>query len=180
MSVTYVPILSILKFPDSRLETSCDLVREEQRPEAKKLAEQMLEAMYHAGGVGLAAPQVGVPWRMFVMDCQKLKHHIPGVPSAPYFLVNPVIRQISTETISLNEGCLSFPGVNERIVRPRAVVVAWHDVHDWSVKAAEFSNWEARCVQHEVEHLDGKLLVHHMLPAAQKKLRKRGEQGRRL
>ncbi len=166
----HIPVLGIIKFPDERLTRVAEPVLEEDREEAERLSLQMLSVMGQHRGFGLAAPQVAVPWRMFVMD-------VPGASVAPYIFVNPRLVAVSPEDIRLNEGCLSFPGVIESMVRPRDVVLEWTDVHSWTTKNAAFSFWEARCIQHEMEHLDGKLIIDHLPPVAQKKMRRRAERG---
>lgn len=179
----HVPVLSILKFPDPRLELVAEPVDQVDREECEQLSAKMLDVMVLKRGFGLAAPQVAVPWRMFVMQIPKRMSALwPDNISAglPFVFVNPVIVRSSESTVVLNEGCLSFPGVHNELRRPAEVAVKWTDVHDWSEERAIFNGWEARCIQHEIEHLDGKLLIDHLLPAAQKKVRRRAQAGRRL
>lgn len=117
-----------------------------------KLAEDMLETMYEAPGVGLAAPQVGVQKRFFVYDL--------GLGDGPAVLINPVITETDGEWEYL-EGCLSVPGLHFDIVRPRTLHVTGLDLdgHDVSFEADEIL---ARLVQHELDHLDGVLLLEHL------------------
>jgi peptide deformylase len=181
--VKYVPILSILKFPDERLQRPTELVLEEDRGEAESLASSMIAVMNQERGFGLAAPQVAVPWRMFVMRIDRYHSSFARNDPAcglPFIFVNPDIVQVSDHTDDMNEGCLSFPGLRDKITRPSEVALRWTDVHDWTEKRCVFGGWEARCVQHEMDHLRGRLMIEHMLPAAQKKIRKRALAGRRL
>lgn len=178
--------LSIIEFPDPRLELVADLIPVEGQDAAKKLADRMLELMLATGiGWGLAATQVAVPWRLFVMQIPKVyagepKRWVDPVRGTPFVFANPVIMRESETIVPLNEGCLSFPGVQQRIERPESVELYWTDVHTWTPKGQVFSGWEARVIQHEVEHLNGVNLINHLLPAAQKKMRKRALAGRRL
>ena len=115
-----------------------------------KLAEDMIVTMYEAPGVGLAAPQVGVEKRMFVYD----------VGEGPRTLVNPVISEAEGEW-AYEEGCLSVPGLSWQIVRPKQVLLTGLDLdgNDVSVEADELL---ARCFQHEIDHLDGVLLLERL------------------
>lgn len=117
-----------------------------------KLAEDMLETMYEAPGLGLAAPQVGVQKRMFVYDL--------GAGDGPQVLVNPEITESSGEW-EFAEGCLSVPGMHFDIVRPKEVHVTGVDL-DGNEVTFEADEVLARLVQHELDHLDGVLLLEHL------------------
>lgn len=118
----------------------------------KQLADDMVQTMYDAPGVGLAAPQVGVQKRMFVYDAND------GL--GPRAVVNPVLSESSGEW-TFDEGCLSVPGLSWPIVRPKEVHLTGYDLdgREISIDADEFL---ARVFQHEVDHLDGVLLVEHL------------------
>jgi len=118
----------------------------------KQLADDMTQTMYEAPGVGLAAPQVGVQKRMFVYDT--------GDGTGPVTVVNPVLTEARGEW-TYDEGCLSVPGLSWPIVRPKEVHLAGYDLdgNEISVDADEFL---ARVFQHEVDHLDGVLLVERL------------------
>lgn len=119
-----------------------------------KLAEDMLETMYEAPGLGLAAPQVGVGKRLFVYDLD------PETREDPRVLVNPRIVESDGEW-TYEEGCLSIPGLSFEIVRPKVVHLVGHDLHgnEVSVEADELT---ARLFQHELDHLDGVLMTERM------------------
>jgi peptide deformylase len=119
----------------------------------RALAADMLETMYAAPGRGLAAPQVGVSLRLFVMDVG-WKDGAPG----PRVIVNPVLSDASAETAPMHEGCLSIPGVSAEVVRPVAVTLTARDL-DGTVTAERLSGFAALCVQHETDHLDGILTL---------------------
>lgn len=118
----------------------------------KQLADDMVETMYAAPGVGLAAPQIGVQKRLFVFDT--------GDGEGPRTIVNPVLSESRGEW-TYEEGCLSVPGLSWPIVRPKEVHLTGYDLqgNEVSVDADEFL---ARVFQHEVDHLDGVLLVEHL------------------
>lgn len=115
-----------------------------------KLADEMLETMYAEPGLGLAAPQVGVPRRFFVYD----------VGDGPEALVNPVVTESSGEWV-YEEGCLSVPGLSWDIVRPKEIHITGYDL-DGNEVSIEADELLARLFQHELDHLDGVLLLDHL------------------
>ena len=120
----------------------------------RQLAQDMLETMYAYRGVGLAAPQVGISKRIIVVDVE------PDDDShKPTILINPIIVNQKGEAV-LEEGCLSFPGIREEVKRPDEVVVEGLDAIGQSVKI-DATDLMARALQHEIEHLDGILLIDH-------------------
>ncbi|MFE3836833.1 peptide deformylase [Pseudogemmobacter sonorensis] len=147
-------IRPILIHPDPRLKKVCDPVAE-VTPELRALAEDMLETMYDAPGVGLAAPQVGVTKRLLVMDCVK-----EGTPE-PMVLINPRLIWASEDLSSYEEGCLSIPDQYAEVKRPALVRVEWTDL-DGALQEREFEGLWATCVQHEMDHLDGRLFIDHL------------------
>ncbi|MEM7718163.1 MAG: peptide deformylase [Pseudomonadota bacterium] len=147
----------IIIHPDPRLKTVAEPVSD---PETlKQLAEDMLETMYHAPGIGLAAPQIGVLKRMLVMDCVKEE----GAAPQPMVLINPQVVWTSEENSVYEEGCLSIPEVYNDIERPAEVDVTWTNL-DGSEQSARFDGLWATCVQHEIDHLDGKLFIDYLKP----------------
>jgi peptide deformylase len=115
----------------------------------RRLAADMFETMYAAPGRGLAAPQVGVAGRLFVMDVGWKD----GTPT-PLAVVNPVLSDASAGTALLGEGCLSIPGLVTDIARPVEVTLAWQDL-DGRPHRQRLTGFAARCAQHEADHLDG-------------------------
>jgi peptide deformylase len=122
----------------------------------KQLAEDMLETMYAAPGVGLAAPQVGIQKRLFVYDAG----------DGPAVIINPRISEAAGEW-TFEEGCLSLPGLSWPIVRPREILLEGLDL-DGNVLAIEAEEYLARVYQHEVDHLDGVLLIERLDPDQRK------------
>lgn len=149
---------SILIHPDPRLKKTCAPVTTFDKALAQ-LADDMLETMYDAPGVGLAAPQIGVMHRLLVMDCVKEE----GAAPEPMILVNPEVTWTSDERNVYEEGCLSIPGQYADVERPKAVRVAWQDVEGTSHEE-EFDDLWSTCVQHEIDHLNGKLFIDYLKP----------------
>ena len=148
----------ILIHPDPRLKKPCALVPE-VTDEVRALGRDLLETMYHAPGIGLAAPQVGVNLRVIVMDCVK----DPEVVARPMVLVNPEVVWRSEDLNTYDEGCLSIPDIYYEIDRPAKVRVRWMDL-DAALQEEEFEGLWATCVQHEIDHLDGKLFIDYLGP----------------
>ena len=148
----------ILLHPDPRLKKLCDPVAR-ITPEIETLAADMLATMYDAPGVGLAAPQVGVLARLFVMDCNK----DPEAPHDPVVMVNPEITWSSEALNTYEEGCLSIPDHYADVTRPAEVRVRWLGL-DGKTHEREFDGLWATCAQHEMDHLDGKLFIDYLGP----------------
>lgn len=141
-------IRPIVQVPDPVLRGVAEPV-EDFGEDLRALAEDMLQTMYDAPGRGLAAPQVGLPLRLFVMDVAWKE----GEP-APQVFVNPEILDLSEEVVTREEGCLSIPGRMSRVTRPAEVGLRWRDV-DGAAREGRFEGFAATCVQHEIDHLDG-------------------------
>jgi peptide deformylase len=148
-------IRPILIHPDPRLRRATEPVAQID-DDIRRLAADMLETMYDAPGVGLAAPQVGVMKRVFVMDCAAKDDE-----RQPMVLVNPEITWSSEETNVHEEGCLSIPEVYEEVTRPSRVRARWTDL-DGGPREAEFDGLWATCVQHEIDHLQGRLFIDYL------------------
>jgi len=133
--------------------------------EVRRLIDDMIETMYDADGVGLAAPQIGISRRIIVVDVND-----EAVPA--FGLVNPVIVERSSETERGEEGCLSIPGLKEIVERSARVVVEGLD-RDGNPRRIEASGLLARALQHEVDHLDGILFLDRVSPLKRQMLLKR-------
>ena len=147
--------LPILVAPDPRLQKKSDPVAKVDA-EIQQLMSDMLETMYKAPGIGLAAPQVGVLKRVIVLDIAP-----EDEPPAPLKMANPEIVWVSDDDASYNEGCLSVPEHYADVVRPAACRVRYLDEHN-EVKELEAEGLLATCVQHEIDHLDGVLFIDHL------------------
>ncbi|MEL6775405.1 MAG: peptide deformylase [Pseudomonadota bacterium] len=154
-------IRPILIHPDPRLKKVCDPVSGVDDG-VRTLMADMLDTMYEAPGIGLAAPQVGVNARVIVMDCAPRKGEDAAEPN-PLCLANPEILWASEEVAPYEEGCLSIPDYYAEVSRPEAVRVRWLD-ETGATCEAEFVGIEAVCVQHEIDHLNGKLFIDMLGP----------------
>jgi peptide deformylase len=165
-------VREILIHPDPRLRRVAAPV-EAVDDGVRALAADMLATMYEAPGIGLAATQLGVMKRLFVMDCAG-KDEEPE----PMVLMNPEIVWRSEETETSEEGCLSIPDVYEQVTRAERVRVRWLGL-DGEVHEREFGDRWAVCAQHEIDHLDGRLFIDYlsglkrtMITSRMKKLKK--------
>jgi peptide deformylase len=150
---------SILIHPDPRLKKVCDPIAE-VNDKVRALADDMFETMYKAPGIGLAAPQIGVNARMLVMDCSQREE---GSTPQPMCLINPEVTWSSDEQAPYEEGCLSIPDIFADVTRPEAVKVRFLDQHG-AEHEQEFDGLWAVCVQHEIDHLNGKLFIDYLSP----------------
>ena len=148
-------IRPILTAPDPRLKTISKPV-ETVDDELRALMDDMLETMYDAPGIGLAAIQIGVPKRVIVMDLAG-KDEEPQ----PRYFVNPEITWTSDEMSSYEEGCLSVPEMYEDVQRPARIKARWLDYHGNPVEV-EADGMLATCLQHEMDHLEGVLFIDHL------------------
>lgn len=157
--------LTVLHFPDPRLRNKAlpvDAVGED----IGQLSRDMLETMYAEKGIGLAATQVGVPKRVVVMDLSEGK-------DSPMVLVNPEIKEKSGIE-EMEEGCLSVPGFFETVRRAEQVVFQYLNLEGEEMEVRA-DGLLAVCVQHEIDHLDGKLFIDYLSPLKQQRLRKKLE-----
>ncbi|MHB9054778.1 MAG: peptide deformylase [Paludibacteraceae bacterium] len=129
----------------------------------KELVDNMYETMMNAEGVGLAAPQIGLPIRLIVIDLAPLKEEHPDLGDFKVTLINPEILEESEEEVAYDEGCLSIPGISETVVRPEHIKIRYYDV-DFNLHEQELDDFKARVVQHEYDHLEGHLFTDRIKP----------------
>jgi len=153
-----MPVRPILLHPDPRLKKVAEPVPD-LSDDLRQLADDMLVTMYDAPGIGLAAPQVGEGVRLVVMDCEKEE----GATPRPMALFNPEVVAASEETAIYEEGCLSIPEQFAEITRPAEVTVRWID-RDGTEREQDFGGLWATCVQHEIDHLNGRLFIDYLSP----------------
>lgn len=132
-------------------------------PDLKALAENMFQTMAKANGVGLAAPQVGLAIRMFVVDGNGLEEDYPECLNFRRCMINPEVIEESPETNTKEEGCLSIPGVYESVKRPDWIVVRYLD-ENLEEHEEKITGFAARMTLHEYDHLDGKMFIDHVSP----------------
>ncbi len=159
-----MPILPILRYPDSRLTQIAEPVTEFD-DRLKQLVANMAETMYTAPGIGLAAPQVGVSLRVVVIDVSESRGDLR-------VLINPEILWTGSETRVSNEGCLSVPGIYDDVERPTQVNVRALDV-DGNPFELQATGWLAVCVQHEIDHLNGFVFVDYLSPLKRNRIKSR-------
>ena len=146
----------IILHPDPRLKKVATPV-DDVDAEIRRLADDMLQTMYDAPGIGLAAPQVGVSKRVLVMDCIKEE----GAKPRPMVLINPQVTWTSEARNTYEEGCLSIPEQYADVTRPAEVEVSWLTM-DGTPASERFDGLWATCVQHEIDHLNGTLFIDHI------------------
>ena len=163
-------VLEILEFPDPRLRTEARPVAE-VNDTIRELIDDMFETMYEAPGIGLAASQVDVHQRVIVID-------VTEDHSEPLVFINPEIRVLDPELGEYDEGCLSGPGFYETVNRPRQVEVTALD-RDGERFTRVLDGLLAICLQHEIDHLNGKLFVDYLSPLKRQRIRKKLEKSQR-
>ncbi len=135
-------------------------------PEYKDLNElikNMFETMYASEGVGLAAPQIGRNDRIVVIDASPLEESFPELAGVKHVLINPQIEVLDGEKVTRGEGCLSLPGLSENVTRIENIRMKWLD-EKFEAHDEVFSGFLARIIQHECDHLEGKLYIDHISP----------------
>jgi len=146
-------------------------------PELDKLIADMWETMYYSNGVGLAAPQVNKDIRVFVIDTEQIfenleddeKGKYPDEPGSKKVFINPHIIEFDGEDWPYNEGCLSIPKIREDVMRPETVVIEYLD-ENFNAHTSTFNGITARVIQHEYDHLEGKLFIDYLKPLRRKML----------
>jgi len=163
-------ILDILEFPDPRLRTVAEPV-EVVDDSIRSLVDDLLATMYAAPGIGLAATQVNVHKRLLVMD-------VSDDHSQPMVFINPTVEILDEELGEYDEGCLSVPGFYETVHRPQRIRVTALDT-EGRENSLELDGLAAVCLQHEIDHLDGKLFVDYLSPLKRQRIRKKLEKDQR-
>ena len=139
-----------------------EILRKKSQPiqkitnEEKKLVNDLFETMYHHKGIGLASIQIGIPKRIIVLDIAQKEEK-----KSPLCFINPVVRKICSEKSEYEEGCLSIPDTFIKIERPKTCLVEFIDIKG-NKKQMECDNLLSTCIQHEINHLDGKLIIDYL------------------
>ncbi|MCT1530706.1 MULTISPECIES: peptide deformylase [Sphingobacterium] len=160
--------LPIVAYGDPVLRQRTEEI-DEDYPELKQLIDNMFETMYAANGVGLAAPQIGLPIRLFVIDASPFGEDDedgPGDPTAKDFkrvFINPILVEENGEKWAFSEGCLSIPHINEEVSRKKDVVINYLD-ENFEEQEESLTGLAARVVQHEYDHIEGKLFIDKLGP----------------
>ena len=149
-------IRPVLRYPDRRLKTPAVPIGT-PGPAARRLAADLEEtARHYPRTVGLAATQIGAMWRMVFVDCTD--HPKVPAPAGPLILIDPTVEDVSAHAEVGREGCLSLPEITANVARPTRIVVRYRDLSG-SVRALAAEGFEARVILHEVDHLDGILIL---------------------
>ena len=136
----------------------------------QKLVDDMLETMHNAEGVGIAAPQVGLTVRVFVVDLSPLAEEEPLLIDFKKAFINPHIIEKSGDKVLMDEGCLSIPGLREDVLRYNTIRIKYFD-ENWKVYDEVYSGFTARVLQHEYDHLDGIMFVDYCSPLKKRLLK---------
>ncbi|MCR5845375.1 MAG: peptide deformylase [bacterium] len=147
--------MEIVLSPDPVLKQECEDVSPSELREMKKLAKQMAKTMYDSSGCGLAAPQVGITKKIIVIDCNQ------DGKKKPTCLINPEIIETAGEPVTECEGCLSIPGISLPITRPEDITVRYMNLKGEEI-THHATGFEARCIQHECDHLHGVTMFEHL------------------
>lgn len=157
--------LHVVVYPDKALRTKAKPVAE-ITDEVRAVAKRMIELMREEDGIGLAAPQVGLSWRMFVVhvpesDDRSAQDDPPSANTAPEICINPKFPTLAGAPEPLEEGCLSLPEIRGEVLRPPVITMTWTDAHG-KPQTRTAGGLLARCWQHEMDHLDGVLIIDKM------------------
>lgn len=163
-------IYNILKWPDQKLRTVASDV-ENFNEEIHLISQNLLETMYKANGIGLAATQCNIHKRIIVIDCSEDRKN-------PKTLINPsIIFQEGSET--MEEGCLSLPSIREEVTRAEKITIKYQNLNGEFIEE-KFNELEAVCIQHEIDHLNGKVFTDHISQIKAQRARKKLEKMQRL
>lgn len=172
-------ILPIVAYGSPVLRKLCDDITPDY-PNLDKLIADMWETMYNSNGVGLAAPQVNVPIRLFMIDSEQVfqnqeeeeKDDYPDAPGYKGLFINARILKLDGKEWSYNEGCLSIPKIREDVYRNEEIEIAFMDQH-FQQHTKTFNGLTARIILHEYDHIEGKLFIDHIKPLKRKLLKRK-------
>ena len=150
-------ILPILAYGSSMLRKEAEYI-DSDYPNLSSVIADMYETMYHAKGVGLAAPQIGLPINLFIIDSEQMEKDDSDIEPIKQTFINFEIVELLGENTTYSEGCLSIPGINEDIVRKESVKV-WYQDENFVEHEKIYTGMPARIIQHEYDHLVGKTFV---------------------
>ncbi len=140
-------------------------------PKLHELIENMKQTMYESDGIGIAAPQVGVNARIVFIDVDVLKDSFPELEGKNFVLINPHLEVLEDgKKITREEGCLSLPGIHESVQRIEKIQMKWVD-ENFNEHDEVFEGYLARVIQHEYDHLDGKVFIDHISPIRKQLIR---------
>ncbi len=172
-------ILPIVAYGSPVLRKVCDEITPDY-PGLDKLIADMWETMYKSNGVGLAAPQINVPVRLFVMDSEQIfenqeedeKDDYPDAPGFKGVFINAHITVLNGKEWAYNEGCLSIPKIREDVMRSEEVTLEFED-ENFETQTKTFNGITARVILHEYDHIEGKLFIDYLKPLKRKLLKRK-------
>ncbi|HET8830303.1 MAG TPA: peptide deformylase [Pelobium sp.] len=163
--------LPIVAYGDPVLKKVADEI-DQNYPNLKTLIDNMFETMYAASGVGLAAPQIGLPIRLFVVDASPFADDEEALKGFKKAFINPTIEEETGAKWDFNEGCLSIPDVRENVSRHKDLKISYYDEH-FKFHEDSFTGLAARIIQHEYDHIQGKLFTDRINPLRKTMLKSR-------
>ncbi len=168
-------VLPIYLLGTEILRTNTEEIRADSEP-LQVLIDDMIATIQGAGGIGLAAPQVGLTERLFIVDLLPMKENLIGqdieIPDQPMVFINPTIVEESDEDSEMEEGCLSIPDVHEEVLRPEAIRIRYLD-RNFQAHNRRFYGMLARVIQHEFDHLEGILFIDLISPFKRRLLKRK-------
>lgn len=172
-------ILPIVAYGDAVLKKQAEEI-DKNYPNLKELIENMFETMYSAQGVGLAAPQIGLSIRLFVVDGSPFADEedeepdpkAEGIDGFKKVFINPIIEEETGEKWGFHEGCLSIPKIREEVFRKENITISYYD-ENWQLHEENYSGYKARIIQHEYDHVEGILFTDHLSVLKKKMLTKK-------
>ena len=162
----------IIAYGDPVLRRKATAIEPDEYPHIKQIIDDMYETMYGARGVGLAAPQVGLSMRLFVIDASVFADEDPDLKDFKKTFLNATILEETGEEWGFNEGCLSIPDIREDVYRKPTVKISYYD-ENWKHHEDIFSGLAARVIQHEYDHIEGKLFTDKLSPLRKRLIEKR-------
>ena len=162
----------IIAYGDPVLRKKAAPIEPEEYPHIKQLVDDMFETMYAARGVGLAAPQIGLSMRLFVIDATVFDDEEPELHDFKKAFINAQILEETGSEWAFNEGCLSIPDVREDVYRKPTITISYYD-ENWKHHQETISGLAARVVQHEYDHIEGKLFTDKLSPLRKRLIQKK-------
>jgi len=162
----------IVAYGNPVLRKKATAIEPAEYPHIKELVADMFETMYGARGVGLAAPQVGLSMRLFVVDATPFDDDEPELKDFKKVFINALILEETGEEWAFNEGCLSIPDIREDVMRKSVVRLSYYD-ENWKHHEETFSGLAARVIQHEYDHIEGRLFTDKLSPLRKRMLEKK-------
>lgn len=167
-------ILPIVAYGSPVLRKTCEEI-DKDYPDLKELIDNMFDTMYKASGVGLAAPQIGKPIRLFIIDSERMldkEDKEAGLTGLKQVFINAQIVEEEGEEWKYTEGCLSIPKITEDVSRKPNITIEFYD-ENWVFHKKEFTDLSARVIQHEYDHIEGVLFTDYLKPLKMKMLQKK-------